>query len=548
MDFQDSVAKLFTKAGVKEAEHLIEVPPDPSLGDFALPCFSLGNPHEVAVDLSQKIVAPFIERVEAKGPYVNVFIKPSERAKIVLAALGQKAKKKNEKVMVEYSQPNTHKAFHIGHLRGTSIGESLARILEREGYDVVRANYSGDTGSHIAKWLWYYTTRDKSEPPKEGHELERWIASIYVRAIKELTEHPEYEDDVNEILRKLDTKEDTALNEIYDRTRQYSIDAFNTIYEDLHATFDVWYFEGDVEQEGKVISKRLVDEGIAKVDDGATIVDLEDEKLGVWVLLRKDGTALYSAKDLVLAERKFNEHHITTSVYVIGHAQTTHMRQLFATLKRMGFPHAEKCRHLSFSEVRLPDGKMSSRSGNNILYSDMRKEIAAYAAEEVRKRHEDWSDDQVNNVVDQVVVAALKWDMLAIHPNKAITFNPKTATQFEGETGPYVQYTHARACSILRKAGKGRGDGASLVQEKERVLLRLLDEYARVVAKAARDLQPVELAHYTMQLAKAFNSFYHDCQVIGTPEEADRLALVGASVRVLKDALTLLAIDAPEEM
>ncbi len=549
MDFREAIAALLREHGVEP--ELLEVPPDPALGDYALPCFTLGDPLETAREIAAAVTADFLERVEARGPYVNFSIRPDERARSILTGIldatdDSGGGREGETVMIEYSQPNTHKAFHVGHVRGTSLGESLARILRHAGHTVVQANYSGDTGAHIAKWLWYYTTRDRSRIPEE--RIEEWIAGIYVRAVREIEERPELEEEVNEVLRRLESREDTQLNETYEKTRQLSIEAFKSIYDELHAHFDVWYFEGEVEKAAKAISRRLVREGIARVDDGATIVDLKEQGLGVWVLLRKDGTALYSAKDLALAERKFKEFHIDRNVYVVGHAQSLHFRQLFATLQLMRFPAADKCYHLSFSEVRLPDGKMSSRTGRNLLYSEMREEIAKHATREVRVRHEDWTGEQVARVVSKVVVGALKWEMLAVSPGKVITFDPKRATRFEGETGPYVQYTYARACSILRKASGERGDGSTLTQGKEQQLLRLLGGFPGVIARAAAEYQPSILANYTMMLAKAFNSFYHDCKVIGAENEKDRVALVEATVKVLGSCLDLLAIDAPEVM
>ncbi len=557
MTFKDRIGKLLSDHQVDPT--LLAIPPDAAMGDYALPCFTLAkgtNPAAFAKELAAKLHAPFLETVTSTGPYVNFRIKPESLAKEVIGAVTTSGEKygsqasKGERVMVEYSQPNTHKAFHVGHLRGTSLGESLSRILKHAGFEVIQANYSGDTGAHIAKWLWYYTTHPQGTHPSDPHERERWIASIYVKAVQTLAEHPEHQADVDEILRKLDVREAGKLMEIYEETRQWSIDAFWTIYHDLHAHFDQWFFESEVEEPGKRISKELVTQGIAKIDEGATIVDLEDKKLGIWVLLRKDGTALYSAKDLALAERKFGEFKIDRSLYAIGAAQSQHMQQLFETLRRMGFSQADKCYHLSFNEVRLPSGKMSSRTGQNLLYSDIRTEVADFARSEVAKRHPEWDAERVERSTRQIIIGALKWDMLATDPNKAIVFDPKQATQFEGDTGPYVQYTYARANSILAKASDAHaGDGHTLTHPREQALLKELLAFPEAVDKAVRNYSVSAVAHATMSVAKAFNSFYHDCPVLsdGTPH-ADRLALVRASVTVLGIGLGLLAIDAPSEM
>ena len=559
MTFKERIGALLSDHGIDPS--LLAIPPDAAMGEYALPCFQLAkaagkSPVALAAELASKLHAPFLASVTALGPYVNFRIKPDALATEVISAVtasgaqyGAQAQK-HERVMVEYSQPNTHKAFHVGHLRGTSLGEALSRILKHAGFEVIQANYSGDTGAHIAKWLWYYTTRHQTPPPSDPHERERWIADIYVKAIQTLTENPEHQQEVDEILRKLDVREAGELMAIYERTRQWSIDAFWTIYHDLHAHFDHWFFESEVEEPGKRISKELLAQGIAKIDDGALIVDLEDKKLGIWVLLRKDGTALYSAKDLALAERKFGEFKIDRSLYAIGAAQSQHMQQLFETLRRMGFTQADKCYHLSFNEVRLPTGKMSSRTGQNLLYSDIRAEVGDYARVEIKRRHEDWSTERVEQSARQIIIGALKWDMLATDPNKAIVFDPKLATEFEGDTGPYVQYTHARACSILAKAGDApSGSGASLTHPKEQALLKEILAFPEAIERAVRSYSPAPVAHATMGIAKAFNSFYHDCPVIadGKPNP-DRLALVRSAVQVLGLGLTLLAVDAPQEM
>ncbi|MDD9954033.1 MAG: arginine--tRNA ligase [Candidatus Woesearchaeota archaeon] len=552
MSFQDKLQALIEAEGIPVQ---LEVPPDTSLGDYALPCFPLAKamkkaPNQIAEDLAKKFTADFLEDVQATGPYVNFFIKKDAFAKATLKEIQDKGSeygsqaKKNDNVMIEYSQPNTHKAFHVGHLRGTSLGESLARILRFAGYTVVQANYSGDTGAHIAKWLWYYTN-NKETPPKEN--IEQWIANIYVKAVQALADDPDKQAEVDVMLAKLDAKEPGALFDTYTTTRQLSIDAFKRIYKELDAHFDEWFFESAMDEHAKTISNELATRKIAKEDDGAIIMDLEDVNLGIWVLLRKDGTPLYSAKDLALAEDKFKKYNVDRSIYVVGAAQSMHFKQLFETLERMEFEQTDKCFHLSFTEVRLPEGKMSSRTGQNILYSDMHAQVADYATEEIQKRHEDWTPEQIATVVHHVTIAALKYDMLAINPNKTITFDPKNATAFEGETGPYLLYTYARASSILRKATPEIVDGSTLTHEKELALLRALAAFPAAVDRATREYMPSYVAHCAMSIAKTFNSFYHECPVL-QEERKDRVALVQAAVIVLGKALTLLGIKAPEEM
>ncbi len=561
-------SKLVKEVGVKSVDEylsLLEVPPDEKLGDYALPCFTFAkelqrNPVEAAKEIAAKVfTSDVVERAVATGPYVNLFLSRAVIGKSVVGdVLAQKASygagaPKGERVMIEYSQPNTHKAFHAGHLRGTSIGEALARILKHAGFEVVQANYSGDTGMHVAKWLWCYLKyHAKERAPKTLKG--KWLAAIYVDAVSRLEENPSLQAEVDEINRKLDEGKDEALLKAWNESRQWSIDDLNAIYKDLDAHFDVWWFEREVEQRGKELARQLVEQSLAKVDDGATIIDLQEYKLGVWVLLRKDGTVLYSAKDLALAEKKFTEFKIDRSVYVVGKAQALHLQQLFKTLELLRFPQAKKCYHYPYEEVRLPDGKMSSRTGKNLLYQDVKSEVYAYAEQEVRKRHEDWAKPQISKVVKSVAACAMKFEMLARDRNKPIVFQVEKVCDFEGDTGPYVQYTLARANSILekleRKPGMRGTDFNKLSSDEEYRVVKQLLRFPEVVGEAARSYAPESVATYALELSKAFNSFYHAKKVIGEEERVrqTRAALVFATAIVLERTLTLLGLPALKKM
>ncbi|MBU0466278.1 MAG: arginine--tRNA ligase, partial [Nanoarchaeota archaeon] len=381
-----------------EIENLIEIPPSPELGDFAFPCFAVGkklkkNPAEIAQDITKKIKSKEFEKVEAKGPYVNFFVDKTKLAKKTLETIKMQKEKYgskklgNEKIMVEFSQPNTHKAFHVGHIRGTSLGESISRILEFTGNKVIRANYSGDTGMHIAKWLWSYQKFHAKEKLKEE---ESWIASIYVEAIKKLEQTPESQEEVEEINRKLESGEEKKLNYLWKKTRQSSINAWKKIYNELNTKFSIQYFESELEKPAKAFVKSLVKKKIAKISEGATIINFEDQNqanLGVFLLLRKDGTVLYGGKDLGLAEKKFKEFKLNKSYYIIGREQELYIHQVFKTLELAKSKAAGKSFYIPLSEVRLPTGKMSSRTGDNVLYSNFKKELIDYAKEEIKKRH-----------------------------------------------------------------------------------------------------------------------------------------------------------------
>ena len=540
---------------------LIENPPDPSLGDYSFPCFTLAksfkkNPHEIAIFLSQKI-SPMkeIEKVQAVGPYINFFLNKKILTGLTLKKIFKEKEKygssfhNKEKIMVEFSQPNTHKAFHIGHIRGTSLGESISRILEFSGNKVIRANYSGDTGMHIAKWLWCYQKYHQKEKLRED---ESWIAGIYVEAVRCLNEDPSLEKEVEEINRELDSRKNKQLQVLWEKTRKMSIDSWSSIYKELNTRFDVHFFESEFEQPGKQIAQELVKKSIAKISDGATIIDFADfgyKGLGVLVFLRKDGTVLYAGKDLALAERKFFEFNIQGSIYVVADEQNLYLKQIFKTLELMKFKNAGRLKHASYGLVKLPWGKMSSRTGDNVIYSDFKKELISHLKEEIKKRSK-ISEKETEKRALILAVASLKYAMLKQDIAKIIIFNKEEALSSEGNTGSYLLYTYARARSILRKASYNSKKQYKIneITEKEKQLISKLSAFPEIVSSACHSLAPNLIANYSYELAQIFNEFYHAEKVIGTEEEPFKLALVDAFSQVLKNSLNLLGINTLEQM
>ncbi|MBI5347149.1 MAG: arginine--tRNA ligase, partial [Candidatus Aenigmarchaeota archaeon] len=437
----------------------VVTPPKEISADLALPCFPLGkNPAETAKKLSEKKIpkGSLIKEVRQAGPYLNFYIDESRFSKLVLKEVMAKKErygkggKKKAKVMVEFSQANTHKAFHVGHIRGTTLGESLARILEYWGNDVIRANYQGDTGMHVSKWIWCYQKYHSEEKPKKD---ESWIASIYVDAVKKLAENPELQKEVDEINIKLDSRKDKKLLDLWKKTRKLSLDAFEKIYDQLGTHFDEYYFESQVEKEGKRIALGLVKTGVAEKSEGAIIINLENYGLGVWVLLRKDGTVLYSAKDIALAQKKFKDcPTLDKSLYIVANEQDLHLKQLIKTLELMKSPYTAKLEHISYGLVKLPHGKISSRTGDNILYSGFMEEMQEYARKEILSRCSNLKTSELEKRAIAISISAIKYSMLKQSPQKDIIFDKEEALCFEGDTGPYLQYSYAWAKSILKKS------------------------------------------------------------------------------------------------
>jgi arginyl-tRNA synthetase len=381
---EEVVVNLFKKAGINISDNHISPTPDPKLGDISCTiAFEIAkkknkNPNDVAAEIALKLKpSGIISQIKVVGPYINLFLDRNKFSRKVIGDSMKKGfgsgKKRKDKVMVEFSQPNTHKPFHVGHIRGTSLGESLSRILKFQGFPVTKSNYSGDTGMHIAKCLWCYLRFHKGKEPEKNRGL--WLGEIYAEANKRLEEKEDYMEEVKKLNKKLEEGDDLELMKLWKTTRKWCIDEFNHIYKEMDASFDRWFFEREVETRGKELALRLLKHGIAKRSEGAVIIDLKKYDLGVFVLLREDGTVLYSAKDLALAEMKFKEFKIDRSIYIVGSEQKFYFRQLFKTLELMGFKQVEKCYHLVFDLVLLPTGKMSSRKGTALTYANFRDKM-----------------------------------------------------------------------------------------------------------------------------------------------------------------------------
>ncbi|MCK4670374.1 MAG: arginine--tRNA ligase [Nanoarchaeota archaeon] len=565
MDFRETIIKIIKKStGLDEnaIDKALSVPPDQKLGDFAFPCFILSKkekkpPVEIAKDLAGKIKpGKEIEKVEAVGPYLNFFLNKSQLNQRTLTSVTKdkddygKGAEKKENVMIEYHQPNTHKAFHIGHLRNAVLGDAIIRSVRFAGYKVVAATYMGDIGMHVAKVLWYLKTYHKGPYPEKNRG--EWLGEMYVKAQNEYEKHEQHEKEVKELLQKYEAG-DKELHELWKKTRQWSLDDFDVIEKELALNIDVRFYESEVEKEGKDMVLDLKKRGIAVESEGALIMDLEKYNLGIFLVLKGDGTSLYSTKDFALAKRKFEKFKIDRSFHVIGSEQKLYMKQLFKSLEILGFPQASKCQHISYELVTLKEGKMSSRAGTGISYNDFKNKMFEKAGKEVRKRHKDWKREDIEKAISQVAFAAMKFGMLNQDNNKKIVFDMDKALDFEGETGPYVQYAHARACSILRKAGtKPKADVKFelLDQEIEKKVIMLLNKFSEVVEQVAQSYRPMLMTRYCIELAQTFNEFYHSCQILREEEDLKnaRLLLVDCVRQVLKNALDLLGIEAPEQM
>ncbi|MFH1325246.1 MAG: arginine--tRNA ligase [archaeon] len=555
------IAKIIKKSlgsfvSLEDIEKVIEIPPSSDLGDYAFPCFFLAgkfkkNPNEIAQELSNRINKKNFDGVKVVNGYVNFFIDRNKFTnKVISDILGKKdnfgkMKSGKKKVMVEFSQPNTHKAFHVGHIRGTSLGESLARIFEFRGNKVLRVNYSGDTGMHVAKWIWCYKKYHSGEKLRNE---ESWIAGIYAEAVRKIGENEGFKEEVDEINRKLESKKDKKLNELWKKTRKLSINSWEEIYKELNTKFDVHFFESEMERRGKEIAQELLKKRIAVKSDGAVIMDLKKYNLGVWVLLRSDGTVLYSVKDLALAKMKIKKYKAGKYLVVVGDEQNLHFQQLVKTLELMKLSKKEIYDFITYGMIRLPTGKMSSRTGDNILYSDFMKDITNYTKSEIKKREKKISEKELEQRARKISIAAIKYSMLKQSSNKNIIFDKKEALNFEGDTGVYILYSYVRAASILRKIKNKKKKSSRITGEKEFELAKKLSQLPEIVFNSYKNLNPALMANYSYQLSQIFNEFYHSCPVKNSDNESFRINLVKSFEIVLRNSLNLLGIEILEKM
>lgn len=513
-----------------------------------------------------------IASVEAVGPYLNFKFKPEFLFEKTITPIlngelfKQKISDSTQKIMIEYSQPNTHKELHVGHMRNLCLGNAIVRLLRRaHGKDlVISSTFPGDVGTHVAKCLWYlkkYIPNEEFQSMRTHPQKGEWLGRLYSAGnlkLEDEEKNPElYEKNKAEltaILKQLEAHQ----GEYYDlwkETREWSIELMQKVYNWADVEFDKWYWESEVDADSIKTVKKYYAEGKLQESQGAIGLDFSEEKLGFCMLLKTDGTGLYATKDIELARRKFEDYKIDQSIYVVDMRQALHFAQVFKALQYLGFEQAKNCVHLQYNFVELPDGAMSSRKGNIVPLMELVQKMKSHVKENYLNRYAgEWSEEDVETVSDQVAQGAIKYGMLKQDTNKKIVFDMNEWLKLDGESGPFIQYSAARIKSIVRKIGEDHStkfNPETLVHPAEISLMQQLMGYNIQVLNAADGFKPAALCAYLYDLAKKFNSFYHDCSIQNaeTPElKKARLGLAQATGLALKEGLALLGIPTPEKM
>lgn len=585
-------------------------PPKPELGDVAFGCFKLAksqgkNPVEIAKELAVKLSKQdhAIGSATAAGPYVNIVLKPGDvinrivqDVEVMKAGFGASEDGGKKELMFEYAQPNTHKEVHVGHLRNLVLGASFAKLFQRNGWKVITASYHGDVGAHVAKCLWLFVRENallipqetpkklkkgeqaplKLSPnewadhvvthldetmaqrimdavPKEERSGER-LGQLYSESTKLLDENPQWKEQVSYAQQQIEAKAPGWMK-IWHDTRRWSVDEMALIFQELNVAIDRAYFESEVVDEGQRIVDELLKKGIAHQSEGAIVVTFEDEKLGVFLVRKSDGTSLYATKDLALAQLKLREYPKTDrSLIMVDNRQELYFRQLFATLKLMGVNTPFE--FIGYEFVTLKSGAMSSREGNVVTWESFRDEVLAYARKETLARHPDWPEGRIEHTAWCLAMGGIKYGMLKQDSDKIFTFDLERALAFDGDTGPYVQYAATRLGGILKKAGWDaskdleKGDLTLLSEPAEKHLALQIAAFPAACRRAALELRPAVVAQWCQAMAHQVTDFYHEVKVLDAPDEIRqaRLRLVAAAQSVIILALDLLCIPIPEEM
>lgn len=572
IDFKKEIAEIIARnlEGLTEDEikSMIEIPQDQSMGDYAFPCFRLAKtmrkaPNLIAAELAEKLQGEqLFSEVSPVNAYVNMFVSREEMMKSTVSEVleekenfGRSDIGGNKKVIVEFSSPNIAKPFHIGHIRSTVIGNSLSKIYDALGYDVFKINHLGDYGTQFGKMICAYRRWGNREDVINSPI--KTLLGYYTKFHVEVEEHPELEDEARAIFTKLEqgSKEEV---ELWQWFREESLKEFQRVYDMLGIEFDSYNGESFYSDKMPRFEKELSDKGLLQESKGAQVVDLEKYKLGTALIKKSDGSSLYITRDIAAAVYRKENYDFYKNIYVVATQQNLHFQQLFKILELMGYDWANQCVHVPFGMVRLEEGTMSTRHGRVVFLEDVLNGAIEKTREIIEEKNP--NIENLEEITSQVGIGAVVFNELSNNRIKDYTFKWDQILNFDGETGPYVQYTHARCASLLRKAGE---DIVAKAQDPKNVdfallaksdsayeLTKLIYAFPGVVEQAGEKYEPSIITRHIIDIAQCFNKFYHDEHIIvdDEVEKTSKIALVIATKRVIATGIGLLGMKAPERM
>lgn len=585
-DLRAFVAQRLTIDG-EAVEFQLEVPPRPEMGDYALPAFPLAKvlrraPQQIAADYAESWAADpelpsFVQRIEALGPYVNFFLDPVRYAKDVLgdilrngASFGASEEGDDETILVEYSSPNIAKPFHVGHAFSTLIGASIARIYDFLGYDVQRINHLGDYGTQFGKLIVAYRNWGDQEALKEDPIPE--LLRVYVKFHEEAKENESLEDEARQAFVRLEQGE-AEENALWKEFRDLSIESFNKVYDRLGISFDSWKGESFYSDKLASVVELLDEKGILEDSEGAKVVRLDEENLPPCIVVKSDGSSIYATRDLAAAIYRWDTYKFAQNIYVVGNPQALHFQQVYAVLRKAGFEFADRCKHVGFGLVKFPDRVIATRTGDVVHLSDLLEQSVAKAREIImanaETRGEAFSEQDLDEVSEKVGIGAVVYLFHKSGRERDIIFRWEEMLDFDGDTGPYLQYTYARCNSMLRKAEEQGlevigSDVESLDVESleglayERLteddvlpLLKLMAGFPQAVQEAAETYEPFMVGRQVSEIAREFNRYYNAYPILRDedPERrAAKLALCRAVLTVMGTGLSLIGIQPTERI
>lgn len=543
----------------EEISQLIEIPPKPEMGDFAFPCFRLAKsyhkaPPMIAQDLKESIGdQTFLSEIKVVGGYLNFYVDKAQYAQQIIdkynnaTDYGCSDQGKDKTICIDYSSPNVAKNFHVGHLRTTIIGNSLYKIFSKLGYKVVRINHLGDWGTQFGKLIVAYKKWGSRETVEEKGIEE--LMDIYVKFHEEAEKDDSLNDEARAWFLKMEQGDEEAL-EIWQWFRDISLKEFMRVYNILGMEFDSFAGESFYRDKTADVIKRLTDDGLLKESQGAMIVPLDEYDMPPCIVAKKDGSSIYATRDLAAILYRKATYNFDRCLYVTGLEQKLHFAQVFKVIELMGNDYAKNLVHIPYGLVSLKSGKISSRKGNVIFAEDLLRESINKTTSIIEEKNPDIPDKE--EVAKQVGIGAIIFNDLYNQRIKDVIFDWNKLLNFDGETGPYVQYTYARASSVLRKIGEVPDtiDYTLLTDEASIGLLKEIERYPQVIKDAAERYEPSVIARYSIDLAHAFNKFYHECQINVEDETTKytRTNVVKIARYIIKDALSLLGIQCPEQM